>query len=70
MSASDPLQGARGTGCPVFWWLLGLVTLESLITAEHDGHGEPARTGVRNYWATDCMAPFWFKAFSVFPDST
>ena len=49
MSASDPLQGAHGTGCPVFG--LGLVTLESLTTAEHDGHGEPARAGVRNYWA-------------------
>ena len=33
MSASDPLQGAHGTGCPVFG--LGLVTLESLTTAEH-----------------------------------
>ena len=65
LSASDPFALSRGTGCPAFGRFLSLVALESLTAAEH---GEPAHR-CHSHWASHCMAPFWFKAFSVFPDS-
>ena len=60
-----PLRAFTWHGVPSVWSLLSLVALESLTAAEH---GEPAHR-CHSHWASHCMAPFWFKAFSVFPDS-
>ena len=60
-----PLRAFTWHGVPSVWSPLSLVALESLTAAEH---GEPAHR-CHSHRASHCMAPFWFKAFSVFPDS-